>query len=78
MSRMDNNSTGGVNFDPYARHGWTLTALVGNPLDEFPVSLKNWWCGWDSLPPGFLPPVKGQVACMEPCILWTFQSLVST
>jgi hypothetical protein len=49
----------------YARDGDTLTTLVGNPLDEFPISLKNWWCGWDSLPPGFLPPVKGQVASLE-------------
>ena len=23
------------------------------------------WCGWDYLPPGFLFPVKEQVACMK-------------
>ena len=32
---------------------------------SFQSLFKDWWCGWDSLPPGFLPPVKGQVACMK-------------
>ncbi|QPX48260.1 hypothetical protein PQC13_gp295 [Synechococcus phage S-SRM01] len=32
---------------------------------EFPISLKDWWCGWDSLPPGFQFPVKELVACMK-------------
>ena len=26
---------------------------------------KSEWCGWRSLPPGFLFPVKEQVACMK-------------
>ena len=26
---------------------------------------KSKWCGWSLLPPGFLFPVKEQVACMK-------------
>jgi hypothetical protein len=32
---------------------------------EFTASLKGSWCGWDSLPPGFLLPVKEQVASLS-------------
>ena len=30
----------------------------------FPASLKSRWCGWSLLPPGFLFPVKEQVASL--------------
>jgi len=40
---------GGVKMTPY----------------EFPISLKNRWCGWDSLPPGFQFPVKELVASLN-------------
>ena len=34
-------------------------------LYEFPISLKDWWCGWRLLPPGFQFPVKELVASLN-------------
>jgi hypothetical protein len=35
-----------------------------DPLDEFPVSLKNWWCGTSATVSCFPVRLKKQVACM--------------
>jgi hypothetical protein len=48
-SRRDFKRTGGVNMTLY----------------EFPISLKDWWCGWRLLPPGFQFPVKELVASLN-------------
>jgi len=41
---------------------------VNMTLIRFPISSKNWWCGWRLLPPGFQFPVKELVACMKDLI----------
>jgi hypothetical protein len=41
------------------------TGGVIRPYYEFTISLKDCWCGWDSLPPGFQFPVKKLVASLK-------------
>jgi len=38
---------------------------VNMTLIRFPISSKNWWCGWRMLPPGFQFPVKELVASLQ-------------